>query len=64
MWLYFISQSKCKLQTILSVSSLDNGTSDESIERNVVQALTVTKRYFQTKYLSLHLPVYSLKNKN
>lgn len=38
MWLYFISQSKCKLQTILSVSSLDNG-SDESIELNVVQAL-------------------------
>lgn len=38
MWLYFISQSKCKLQTILSVSSSDNG-SDESIERNVVQAL-------------------------
>lgn len=25
MWLYFISQSKCKLQTILSVSSSDNG---------------------------------------
>lgn len=45
MWLYFISQSKCKLQTILPVSSSDNG-SDESIERNVVQALTVTKRYF------------------
>lgn len=63
MWLYFISQSKCKLQSILSVSSSDNG-SDESIERNVVQALTETNRYFKTKYLSLHLPVYSLKNKN
>lgn len=63
MWLYFISQSKCKLQTILSVSSSDNG-SDKSIERNVVQALTEMKRYFKTKHLGLHLPVYSLKNKN
>lgn len=56
MWLYFISQSKCKLQTILSVSSSDNG-SDESIERNFVQALTETNRYFKAKHLSLHLPV-------
>lgn len=61
MWLYFITQSKCKLQTILLVSSSDNG-SDESIERNVVQALTEMNRYFKTKSLSLHLPVYYFKN--
>lgn len=42
---------------------MDNG-SHESIEQNFVQALTETNRYFKTKYLSLHLPVYSLKNKN
>lgn len=42
---------------------MDNG-SHESIEQNFVEALTETNRYFKTKHLSLHLPVYSLKNKN
>lgn len=42
---------------------MDNG-SHESIEQNFVEALTETNRYFKTKHLGLHLPVYSLKNKN